>query len=273
MNHRVLFFLSIIVIGVGVVGIFIQSRQPDVVTTIEELKGNSDNAEKNILVAEALRDLQARDILSPQDYRILTLKTNGTDARDITALSDGDIRGYLVMNNVVKGGYLTPPMLLSPTDKDFSSQSLNVGEMPYSFPVKSADSYLLSSISAGDTLSLYIRLKEIEKGKTETVGLSNSEGSSSFGRKTPKYTITRIFERITVLESKRYKEQNQNESRLSQDNKTIGVIVFRLNQSQLAKLRTIENVGDLFLLPYSPTQEGINRISMDESLPQLHSIK
>lgn len=271
MNHRTLFFLSITAIAVGVTGIFLQQKgeapEPKQQVTVE-------NVSRTILVAEAIHDLQAGEILSPQDYKIATLKASSTisDPRDISSIPGGNLRGYLVTETIKKGSGITLPMLLSPTHPDYAKRSLRVNEMPYAFPVSAPEDYLLSSTRAGDKLALYIRIKEIERGKTEMVGLA-SEGSSSYRAQTPKYVVTRIFEQVTVLDSKRFFSAREGENAYSTNNKIVGTIVLRLNQKQLAMLRTIETSGQLFLLPDSQDKQSIKRISMDEVLPQLRSIK
>jgi len=272
MNHRTLFFLSITAIAVGVTGIFLQQKgeapEPKQQVTVE-------NVSRTILVAEAIHDLQAGEILSPQDYKIATLKASSTisDPRDISSIPGGNLRGYLVTETIKKGSGITLPMLLSPTHPDYAKRSLRVNEMPYAFPVSAPDNYLLSSTRAGDKLALYIRIKEIERGKTEMVGLASEGSSSSYRTQTPKYVVTRIFEQVTVLDSKRFSSAKEGENAYSMSNKIVGTIVLRLNQKQLAILRTIETSGQLFLLPDSQDKQSIKRISMDDVLPQLRSIK
>lgn len=271
MNHRTLFFLSITAIIVGVTGIFLQQKGK---TPVLKQQETVENVPRTVLVAEAIHDLQAGEILSPQDYNIATLKVSSTisDPRDISSMTGGNLRGYLVTKTIKKGSGITLPMLLSPTHPDYAKRSLRMNEMPYAFPVSAPDDYLLSSTRAGDKLALYIRTKEIERGKTEMVGLA-SEGSSSFLAQTPKYVVTRIFEQVTVLDSKRFSSAREGENAYSMSNKIVGTIVLRLNQKQLAILRTIETSGQLFLLPDSQDKQSIKRISMDDVLPKMRSIK
>ncbi|QKJ88625.1 pilus assembly protein CpaB [Paramixta manurensis] len=273
MNHRVLFFLSIMAIGVGVAGIFLQQQKNSQIEHKEEVK--HEDAPHSILVAKATRDLRSGDILAPQDYEVTSLKSSSTvtDPRDISSAPGGNIRGYLVTNNTQKGSELTLSMLLSPSHPDYARRSLGVNEMPYSFPITSTDNYLLSSTKAGDKLALYIRIREVEKGKTEMVGLADEGASSLSSSHTPKYVVSRIFEQVTVLDSKRFETAKESESRYAQENKPIGMIVLRLNQKQLAILRTIEKSGQLFLLPDSTARQGVKRIGMDDVLPQLRSVK
>lgn len=107
MNHKVLFFLSIAVIVVGISGIFIQKNSPGVETSISENTAALPEAipEREIMVAEALRDLSPFDILTSDDYRLISLKTSSNlkDHLDISLLPHGGIKGALIKSNVSKG--------------------------------------------------------------------------------------------------------------------------------------------------------------------------
>lgn len=270
MNHRVLLILSITAILVGIVGISLQNKNNDnshrEIVRIEDVP-------QTIMLAEALRDLQAGEILQPEDYKIttLTVPSKFSDARDISTMSGANIRGYLVKSNVARGSFLTSLMLLSPESKNYFRESLGQGEMPYSFPITSADDYLISSTHPGDKLAIYIRIREVEKGKTERIELTR-EGSQTNNNQIQKNVVTQVFNKVTVLDSKRFKEIKNTDTSFMTNNKIIGSIILRLNQKQLAILRTIETSGQLFLMPDSKNHHEIMHVSIDDVLPQLQPI-
>lgn len=271
MNNRVIFFISIVVIGVGIAGIVLQERQP----SNEIKKEKNVVSEHTILIAQALRDLQPYDIISPTDYKVISVSApkDVTDPRDITSVSDSSIRGYLVRNNISKDSYLSLSMLEAPSSADFAKHSLRSDEMPYSLPISNSDDYLLSSTYTGDKVSLYIRLTEVDKTKKNNVGLI-PEGSASADKELKKFVVSRIFKEITVLESKRFKvDENNKQSQYGRENAPIGVIVVRLNQKQLAELRVIEKAGELFIFPDGGDSQAISKIRMDDVLPQFRSVK
>jgi pilus assembly protein CpaB len=271
MNNRVIFFISIVVIGVGIAGIVLQERQPN----NEIQKEKNIESEHTILIAQALKDLHPYDIISPTDYKVISVSApkDITDPRDITSVPDSSIRGYLVRNNISKGGYLSLSMLEAPSSPDFAKHSLRADEMPYSLPVSNSDDYLLSSTFTGDKVSLYIRLTEVDKNKKNNVGLV-PEGSASADKELKKFVVSRIFKQITVLESKRFKvDENNKQSQYGREDTPIGVIVIRLNQKQLAELRVIEKAGELFIFPEDGDSQSISKIRMDDVLPQFRSVK
>ncbi|MFS7242152.1 pilus assembly protein CpaB [Serratia proteamaculans] len=271
MNNRVIFFISIIVIGVGISGIVLQEHQPK----NEIQKEKNVESEHTILIAQALKNLQPYDIISPADYKVISVNApkDITDPRDITSVSDSSIRGYLVRNNISKDSYLSLSMLEAPSSPDFAKHSLRPDEMPYSLSVSNSDDYLLSSTYTGDKVSLYIRLTEVDKTKKNNVGLV-PEGSASADKELKKFVVSRIFKEITVLESKRFKvDENNKQSQYGREDTPIGVIVLRLNQKQLAELRVIEKAGELFIFPEGGDSQAISKIRMDDVLPQFRSVK
>ncbi|EMF04242.1 hypothetical protein F518_18418 [Serratia marcescens VGH107] len=164
-------------------------------------------------------------------------------------------------------------MLEAPSSPDFAKHSLRADEMPYSLPVSNRDDYLLSSTFTGDQVSLYIRLTEVDKIKKNNVGLV-PEGSVSTDKELKKFVVSRIFKQITVLESKRFKlDENNRQSQYNLEDKPIGVIVVRLNQKQLAELRVIEKTGELFIFPEGVNSQEISKIRMDDVLPQFRSVR
>lgn len=274
MNYRVLFVLSIIVICVGIGGIYMQNKQSKIVYPLIEEKKEIENT---IMVAEALRDLHRYDILTADDYKLTSLKISSSinDSRDISSISSGDIHGALIKNNVSKGMYLTPEIFVLSNSPDFASSSLRPDELPYSLKISSPDDYLLSAIKGGDRVSLFIRVIEIDKSKTSNVGLV-PEGSVSASRETPKYSIIRLFRNLTILGSKRYEknDKEKNKYNLDKEEEFVGEIMIRLNQLQLAKLMTVEKTGEIFLLPEgSDNQKSVSKMRMDDVLPQFRSVK
>ncbi len=99
MNHRMLFFLSIIVIAVGIAGIFVQKKTPEV-TEVKPVP----QASHTIMVAEAIRELKPYDILNRDDYKITSIEISkeSKDRRDISSLDNGDLQGYLIRHNISK---------------------------------------------------------------------------------------------------------------------------------------------------------------------------
>lgn len=279
MSHRVLFFLSILIIVVGIGGIIYQKKQPTIVPapTIKEETVRF----KTIIVAESLRDLHQYDILRSADYRMRTerVPTLVKNPCDLSSLSRQDITGAIMRSNILHDSCIPPETFLLPDDPDFAGASLRSDEMPYSFTIKYKNDYLLSSIHSGDKVSLYIRTVEVEKGKN-TSTLLDSSGGDSLITKNSKYVTTRLFNNLTVLNSRRFAskdaDEKQAKSSYSYSNmgEVKGEVILRLNKSELATIITVENAGELFILPEGDSEHSnIEKIRMDEILPQFKSIK
>lgn len=278
MNHRVLFILSIVVIVVGIGGILIQNTQHQ---PVEDHKSESTRelaSEQEIMVAEALRDLKPYDILTTEDYRLISMKISSTmkDYRDISSLSNGGLVGALLRSHVAKGASIIPAEIISSTDPSFISASLREGEVPFSLPILPDEDYILSTTRSGDKMDVYIRLIEVERNKKNDVGLMD-EGSSGAAKNTPQYATMRLLNNVTVLESKRFeknKKEGQEKNRFTHEKEDpIGSITLRLNQRQVVELMTVAKTGELFLLPDGGAESAGSKVRMDEILPQFRPVK
>ena len=278
MNHRMLFILSIVVIVVGVCGIFIQNTQHQPVGVHKSESTRELAPEQKIMVAEALRDLKPYDILTAEDYRLISMRISSTmkDYRDISYLSNKGLVGALVRNHVAKGAFIIPAEIISPTDSSFISASLREGEVPFSLPIFSSGDYILSTTRSGDKMDVYIRLIEVDRNKKSDVGLMG-EGSSGAAKNTPQYVTMRLLNNVTVLESKRFdkkKEDGQEKKRFTHEKEEpIGSITLRLNQRQVVELIAVAKTGEFFLLPDGGTESAGVKVRMDEILPQFRSVK
>ncbi|MTH45572.1 pilus assembly protein CpaB [Escherichia alba] len=264
-----LFFLSIIVIAVGVIGIITQKNTATPhETSIKQTKA----AKKTIVIAEATHSLTPREILRAEDYKLRTIEIddNQKDIRDISLLGTKNLTGYLVRNNISQDSSILPTFIEAPTSKTFVIHSLKADELPYGYQVGEDDAYLLSSLAVGDRVSLYIRLIEVEKDKKDKIGLV-PEGSINPDAQMKKYTLNRISDPISILQVNEQKKLSTAGRAYGQKN-IVGTIVLRMNRKQLANLRVVEKAGDILLFPVTRDQDNVT-VKMDEVLPQLRSVK
>ncbi|VEA71586.1 Uncharacterised protein [Serratia rubidaea] len=124
MNHRVLFFLSVTVIVIGLAGIFIQGRHADDVGAPQTVSTGVKT--KSITIAETLRDLKPHDIIEVKDYRLRTIEVaqDSQDERDIAAMGSSDLNGFLVRNHIAKHSAIVAKAVESPLSKTFLLHSL-----------------------------------------------------------------------------------------------------------------------------------------------------
>ena len=270
MNQRILFFLSVIIIAVGITGIVIQkhptSSDDNLPATHQEVK------KKVIVIAETLKDLKSQHILSDKDYqiRVSEIDQAAQDIRDISSLGTNNLNGYLIRNSLPKNSVILPTMLEAPGSATFALHSLKPDELLYTYQVKPQDASLLTSLAVGDEVSLYIRLTENQQGQLNTVGMG-TESTPGQNKNGVKYTLSRLSGPLSIIEIAQ--DKNQVERGGYGQDETVGRIVLRVNLDQLAALRVVEKVGDILVFPTRGDKHGKEKISMDEVLPQLHVVK
>jgi pilus assembly protein CpaB len=270
MNHRVLFFLAITAIAVGIVGIFVQRYQNP---SGNQLQVEQPSGVKVITIAEASRALRPYELIESGDYRIRTVEVDSAkkDIRDLSSLSSLNLNGYLVRNNIPEGSAIIPELIEAPGSKNFIMNSLRGNELSYGYIVKSREGYLLSSLKVGEKVSLFIRVIEVEKGKKSDVTYV-PEGSNSPGKNMKKYALSPVLSGLSILDVQQEKMKEE-KNHLSDPDAVVGKIILRMNQQQLADLRVVENAGELILFPAEGGQENNKKKGMDEVLPQFRAIK
>jgi len=270
MNQRIIIFFSMVIIVVGVVGISLSGKSPDKKNPSPVVEQT--HQKKKILVAEALRNIESETILRPADYQLkyIEIDNGSEDGRDLKNIKASDVRGFLSRARFTKDSFILPAKLESPDSKTFYLHSLGKDELPYGYLVNSQDSYLLTTISVGNKVSLYLRFIEVDKSKQNATRLVSEMGSSA-GSATPNYVIQKIAGPLDVLQVKQFEKQSKENSINS--NKKMGMIIVRMNKEQMAAIKLVEKVGDLILFPAEGQALAGNKRELDTLLPQFHSVK
>jgi hypothetical protein len=271
MNHKTLYFLSFIIIGVGIAGIFMQGSQQ--ASQVERAPVTTTENSRIITIAEATRSLKIYDILESSDYKISTIKSDSglKDPRDLSSLSSLNLNGYLVRNNIAEGSAIIPSLVEAPTSSTFVMHSLQGDELPYGYIVKADEEYLLSALAVGDKVSLYIRLTEVEKEKKSQVGYV-PEGSNNIDKVMKKYALSPVLTGLNIVDMQKEKKKEE-KSYLTSSDTPVGRLVLRMTEQQLAELRVVEKAGEIILFPAEGGKPNYKKIEMDEVLPQFRSIK
>lgn len=268
MNHRMLFFTSLIVIAVGITGIFLQKKE-STLPAAEQL--NISGGKRSIFIAEATRDLEHHEILNESGYRLREIEI-GKDAQDIREISlnnSGNLNGSLVRHNIAKGSAIVPEMIESPESKTFVKNSLKKSEFPYAVHLKTDDAHLLSSLKIGEKVSLFLRIEEDNTAKTINFRLGNEESNTHQENK--RYVISKLMDAVDVINIKSYK---RSETASLNDNEPIGEVLLRLSLSQLTTLKVVEKSGELLIFPSQGNDENLNKkITLSELLPQFHAVR
>lgn len=269
MNHRMMFFISLTVIAVGVIGIFVFVGGEPAKTDGTAVVSTQDSPKRRVVLAMAKTDLSSGHIIKPEDYQLSEITVeDGSDliGLDISALKTGSLRGYLLKSSIKAESYIVADMLESPDSPGYVLNSLGADEMTYSFPVRASNSYLLDSLSPGDEVALYLRMLEVSKDKRmkSEVGL---ESSNSSGSGSEKYVLSRLISPLTILRMP--KADSKKELR---PDEVIGYIQLRAKTQDLEFIHTVEKAGELLLLPVKGGSKA-GKIRLDSLLPQLRTIK
>ncbi|WP_240614119.1 pilus assembly protein CpaB [Mixta theicola] len=227
---------------------------------------------KVIVIAETLREIKTHDILSEKDYQIRAIEIDEEiqDIRNISPLGTNNLNGYLILHNLPKNSAILPDMVEAPNSETFILHSLKENEIPYDYRVRTQDESLLTSLSVGDKVSLYLRLVENEKGQLSSAAVA-SETGSALNKNIQKYVISRISGPLSVIEIK--KGKNQEERGGYSHDETVGSVVLRISREQLAELRVVEKAGEVLLFPADGDKESYKKLSMDEVLKQFRVVK
>lgn len=289
MNRRVIIFLSIGLIVVGVLGIFLNSssEKPTKPQSVAAVKVFKAVEKKNIVIAEALKELNPKDILQASDYSLKTVEIDkdSQDPRDIHALGVKNINGFLNLNHVVAGNAIITTGLESPDSKTFALHSLKGNEIFWDYYFRAHDNYL-ASLTAGQKVSLYLRSAMLDPQKEKSPQRVPMDGNSA-GRNVKKFEINHIagpldiiaVNRLDTGKSKDNKEGKEKEAKPKADNSNlkkeltndsyVGWLTLRIQSSQLAKLKSVEKSGEIIAIP-GGNEAAVKRMTADQILPQMH---
>ncbi|AIU90397.1 hypothetical protein BV918_03565 [Pectobacterium odoriferum] len=263
-----LFFLSVAVIAIGVVGIFRGGADDSPKSEVATVNT------KSITIAEALRDLNPYDIIDVNDYRLRTIEVDkdSDDERDILTLGSSNLNGFLVRNHLAKNSGIITKSVESPMSKTFLMNSLRKDELPYGYQVTPQEEHLLSSLSIGDKVVLYIRVIDVNKmrGNNDDLMQLQEGGGNGAGLSMYKYALGRITSPLSIINIQRAEKKDNNHS--LDDKKYVGKVILRMNQKQLADLRVVENTGEILLFPAESSMANKKKIKTDEVLPQFKEV-
>jgi pilus assembly protein CpaB len=286
MNRRVILFLSIGLIGVGVVGIFLNassksSETPQIISEVAKIA-----EKKRVVIAEALKDLNPKDILRAGDYQLRTIEVDkdSTESRNIDVLHSKTITGFLNLHFVARGNAIMPAGLESPNSKTFAIHSLKDGEIFWDYPFRAHDNYL-SELTIGQTVSLFLRSAMIKSQKEQAVSRLRMDGSRD-AQKVNKFEMNRITGPLEVIAIQRFDTESSEQKKddkappvknsatnLKKDlsaNSYVGWLTLRIKSTQLARVKSIEKSGEIIAIP-GELDAAAQRITTDQVIPHMHT--
>ncbi|WP_067710288.1 hypothetical protein [Erwinia sp. ErVv1] len=285
MNHRMLFFISLIVIIVGVAGILLQYKPPAEPATEDSVSLPVSVPEKKItFLAQASRELKPYDLLSLSDYKIKEIEVH-EDAENNRGFSSeviADLRGYLILENIAEGGIISPEMAISPRSPEFIQRSLRDDETPYAIKVNVNDEFILTTLKVGQKITLILRAEESNNSRAVanqtaaaddgmSTALGNDGVSTAISSAVTQFFTQPLMSSIDVIDIKKYENPSNTTFR---DNNIAGEVIVRVDAEQIATLRTVEKSGEILIsLTKGSAHLSDKRTQLSDILPSFRTVR
>ena len=275
MNRKFILLFSILIIAIGITGIFMGSENDT--KAINNLTTTSNGKEVTIILAQASKDLPQGTILRHTDYavkKIIVTESSELIKNDISGSSD--INRHLLKNNTLSGSYITKDMLVSPDSEEFSYLSLQKDQIIYKFYIKQKDDYLLDTLNIGDALSFQLITLETDKNKGMEYGtIVNTKNTNDRKRQT--YSLNRIIPDMRIIRIKKYSDSESSEKN-NENKKTedifAGYISVIIKTEELNLIHIVEKSGDILLVPsYMPTNGEHIPTNLYDIIPKLRTTR
>lgn len=275
MNRKFILLFSILIIAIGITGIFMGSENDT--KAINNLTTTSNGKEVTIILAQASKDLPQGTILRHTDYavkKIIVTESSELIKNDISGSSD--INRHLLKNNTLSGSYITKDMLVSPDSEEFSYLSLQKDQIIYKFYIKQKDDYLLDTLNIGDALSFQLITLETDKNKGMEYGtIVNTKNTNDRKRQT--YSLNRIIPDMRIIRIKKYSDSElseKNNGNKKTEDIFAGYISVIIKTEELNLIHIVEKSGDILLVPsYMPTNGEHIPTNLYDIIPKLRTTR
>ncbi|VEJ08871.1 hypothetical protein [Actinobacillus delphinicola] len=176
MNYRLLFIISFLILGVGVVGLVVMNKSHDderAEIRHQEQVVAQKPVYRNVVLetAVATKDLAKGTVLQVGDYKVTT-KTYSIPVKadekkaipqivfnirpDLDQTDNGTLSAFLLTENVTKGSMIDPKVLISPKSDDYIVANLDPNkDIAYTLTIPLDQSYLLTTLKTGAHVSLF----------------------------------------------------------------------------------------------------------------------
>ena len=257
MNYRALFLVSILIIVIGLFGLWMMpsSEAPDPAqqsvdasaTTVPPGEAAPKN-EKIIIVAQASRDINQGTLLQAGDYVLNELNVTEDSpliANDLKPMIEASraqgLQGYLMAESVKSGSFLSPNTVVSPQDPRFLKSSLDPKqEVAYRIYVKAPERYLLDTLSSGEYVSIYSQQQD-----------PNSE----------KMNLFKVLDHILVLQVNTFNQNDEDNTGSQNDiysRDYVGYISIKTNANSVKNFYSLDKEAKLIALPSYTKDDKIN---------------
>lgn len=251
MNYRVLFFISFLILIIGIGGLlFMPSGEQVVVqqTSDGKVQPVEEKPKKLITIAELKNDIGQGKLLQATDYVITEISVAedssliANDLKEFLAASKNkNLQGYLMAENVKSGSFLLPTMLIAPDDPRFIISSLDPKqEVAYRIYVKAAERYILDTVIGGAIVSVYSQQESpIADNKMDLIKVANN---------------------LKVLQVMTFTNDEENTGSKNDDysKEYVGYINLKVTPEHIMNFYSLDKRSKLIVLPDSSVDENMN---------------
>jgi len=158
----------VVMIVVGILGLFLYFNQSRTAVPLQASQPEK-KPQQTISVAVAVRDLDARTVLRPEDFRIKTVmvEVGSSDAR--FNLVDNNLDNWALKSAVPANSWILPGLLMEPGSNEYLALFLQPGNILYTFELNKSDNYLLNNIKAGQGVDIYLSYRRIYPKHEDTL--------------------------------------------------------------------------------------------------------
>lgn len=174
MNYRVLFLISLLVLAVGLGGLFMMPSQTNNVESTQPATSQTVVVEKKtIKMAMANQDMPAGAILKQGDYQINELQVEeespliADDVTDLLAQNSESLNGFLISDKASNGRFLAKATLISPTDERFLFYTVGKDEVVYRVYIRLEHQFALDTLKSGDIVGIFAQQKDFNSDNAD----------------------------------------------------------------------------------------------------------
>ncbi|WP_386695785.1 flp operon protein C [Lonepinella sp. MS14435] len=254
MNYRILFFISFLILAVGLGGLFLipSSNESDSDVGLEnqttEIKEQG-KEQKLITTAVLTRNVTKGSLLQAEDYTLSDLTVDIDSPlvdKDVKSWIDNSanhsLQGFLMSENLTKDSFLSKDNIISPDDTRFLLSSVDgKREVAYRIYVKPEDAYLLDTVLAGGSVSIF--------------GQQTAKGFDSADRN----ELIKVIDNVLVLYTKKFSD---NEIQRSDSKDFAGYITVKVEADQVQNAYSVAKESKLIVLPTNTEASTINHRGM-----------
>lgn len=266
MNYRILFFISILILIIGLGGLFMAPNQqsaPEMATTTESVPAESEK--KTIKVAVAVNSLPAGTILKDGDYQVSEMQVEldssliNDDVSDILTRNNNSLSGLLISEAAINGRFLPPQDLISPTDERFLFYTVGKGEVIYRVYIRNEHQFALDTLKSGDIVGLFALQQDFKADNSEQMRFDP------------------VLQNLEVVKIDRFNKNNNTDGEDNNNNASAeelkdyaGYVSIRMDANKVKEVLSLTRSRSLLVLPQS---EDVIRKSINQRGLTIRSLR